>query len=731
MIYYKEFDFSVVYDRPDLAFSPYIAALDIQYAHNAPYLWTFTLDSTRAVAYGRTFEELKDWLLILKKHMRLSADHVLLIIVEDLVSFFGNTKKELDYVAEPWVSKTATEVLLCTLSECYQIHCYKAYFETELKADMKAMGIVLNDVDTEGLSSFCELSQEEIDNSENRVLFMSAVMREELDLKYQGSPRSLPLTKTTRIERLIGAEQRRQSNKANCNLISQTLKQNPLTSEYGRNFILPMLYKAFFGGVSFTEENTINQEYENVHCADITSAYVARMVLSRYPIGKFEELPQPNSYKDLFSVPYSRYAMLITFEAREVELKPGGFAFLPSEMRNKFVDTDSEEELRDRCEQILSNRLKKAKVYRAVLTDIDFKLFLENYSIKGGLKIENIIGSKYGYLPDYIINVIIALYSGKAAAKSKKKMLDAAGLLTPDAEAEYDNKKSELARLYGIFTKKPIRERYTFDTKLKEAVMIDPHYISDNEKRKPVLYQWGVFTTALVRKEIADLRRTLIAASSQDRPITVLSGDTDCVNYVGDATDIITQYNENIKRQIIKRCNAIGIKPEVLQDLGVLELKKYKRYKITGLKQYCYIHDTEIGEQFGYKVGGMNPSCDYFQKNCKSPQAAFDHFGLGLTIPAKYAPRNIRKCIVKEYIEEWTDREGRSCSAAIKSHMETLHKRFTIYPIYDPSPIGNAVRPDVPMTIKELTSYARHIQNPVYNPVELITNKNKKGGKNG
>ena len=127
MIYYKEFDFSIIYDRPDLAFSPYIAALDIQYAHNSPYLWTFTLDSTRAVAYGRTFEELKDWLNILKKRMRLSADHVLLIIVEDLITFFGNTKKELDYVAEPWVSKTATEVLLCTISECYQIHCYKAY----------------------------------------------------------------------------------------------------------------------------------------------------------------------------------------------------------------------------------------------------------------------------------------------------------------------------------------------------------------------------------------------------------------------------------------------------------------------------------------------------------------------------------------------------------------------------------------------------------------------------
>lgn len=725
MIYYKDYDYSVILDRPDLAYSPYIAALDIQYAHFSPYLWTFTLDSTRVTAYGRTFDELRDFLKILKKKMRLSADHVLVIIVEDLFSFFGSTKKELPYCSEPFVSKSKTDVLLATISECYQLHSYKAYFETELAADMLKMGIPVPEIQTNELSSSCELSQEEIDNSENRVLYMTSIFRQELDLKYQGSPRSLVLTKTARVERLIGAEQRRQSNKCNCNIIAQTIKQNPITSDYGRKFLLPLMYKAFFGGVSFFEENTLDQEFENVYTADITSAYVARMILSRFPCGKFFELEQPKSYKDLFELPYSRYAMLITFEAHDVELKPGGFPFLPSDMRQSFIDINSKQELADRCELVSSTRLRRAKTFRAVLTDIDFKMFLENYNIKGGLALENILGSKYGYLPDYITNVIVQMYSGKAAAKHQKEKLDAAGLLTEDARAEYENKKSELARLYGIFTKRPIMERYVFDTVSKEAVIAEENYISENQKYSPVLYQWGVWTTALVRKEIADLRRALMAAPA-DRQVKVLSGDTDCVNFTGSAADIISQYNEKIKRQIALRCEQLGVDPEELADLGSLTQKKYKKYKITGLKQYCFIQETDKGDQFGYKVGGMSTTCDYFDKNFKKPLAKFKHFGLGLTIPASYAPRKIKTCVVKDYFEQWTDREGKECGARIQSHVETIKKHFTIYPIYDPSPLGNSPRvSEQPMSLEELKGYARRISNPVYNPLELIKNKER------
>ena len=107
MIFYKDYDFTGLYDRKDLAYCPYIAALDIQYSHNLPYLWTFCFDSTfdsegnALIIYGRTFEDLLDFLEVMKQKMRFNNNaktkHYLVIIVDDLFTFFARVKKSASY----------------------------------------------------------------------------------------------------------------------------------------------------------------------------------------------------------------------------------------------------------------------------------------------------------------------------------------------------------------------------------------------------------------------------------------------------------------------------------------------------------------------------------------------------------------------------------------------------------------------------------------------------------
>ena len=257
MIFYKDFNFNQILDRPDLVFCPYVAALDIQYAHNIPYLWTFYFDRTDDTIYGRSFDDLIDFLELMKLKLHFNNGknkHYLVIIVDDLFTFFGNTKKALPYVSEPFVAKSGSDVLLCTLMDVYQLHSYKAYFESDAAEDMyKDYGIVLPEIDTDKLSYMCELNQPEIDNSENRVRYIANVFREELDLKYQGNVSILPLTKTARVNHLFYIEEHKMSNKASCNLLSMVMKLNPLTSDRGRQYILPLLYKAFFGGAVWFE----------------------------------------------------------------------------------------------------------------------------------------------------------------------------------------------------------------------------------------------------------------------------------------------------------------------------------------------------------------------------------------------------------------------------------------------------------------------------------------------
>ena len=515
------------------------------------------------------------------------------------------------------------------------------------------------------------------------------------------------------------------SNKANCNLAAMIMKKNPLTSEYGREFILPLLFKAFFGGAVFFEEGIPDRAFNDVWSVDASSAYVARMVLSRYPIGKFIELQQPKSYKDLFQAPYNRYAMLITFKARNVKLKPGGLAFLPSQLRNHWIDIQDPESEQaaaegERCQDV---RIKNISFLHMTLTDIDFKLFLENYKPES-ICIESVIGSKYGYLPDYVINVIIRLYSSKADAKQKKNKLEELGALTPQLEIEYNRIKSELARLYGIFTKRPVMERYVFDTKKKEPIVVDHNYISPTAKFQPVLYQWGVWTTALVRAEISALRRQLIEAP-KERKIKVLSGDTDNINFIGEATDIIAQYNDNVKAQIEKRAAALGIDPDLLKDLGSLTVKKYKKYKLTALKQYCFIQETKNGDKFGYKVGGMNADCKYFDKEFKTPLQRFNHFGINLTIPAEYKPRIVKIPINANLHEVWTDRDGNQCEADILSYVKISYNKFTLCPADEPSALGNGIKPGEAVTLNEVKYFSSKIRNPVYNPAYYINIKKR------
>lgn len=731
MIYYKDYDFKGLFDRPDLVYSPYIAALDIQYAHNLPYLWTFCFDScvdqdgNALIIGGRTFDDLIDFLEIMKQKMHFSdgkRKHYLVIIVDDLFTFFGNTKKVLPYDQEPFVAKSGSNVLLCSLLGVYQLHSYKAYFETELADDMlNEHGIVLPEIIADGLSPAVKLTDEEIENSENRVFYMANIFRQELDLKYQGLVNTLPLTKTSRVNHLFYLEERAMSNKAKCNLQSMIMNMNPLTSEYGRNVVLQYLFKAFFGGAVFFEKGVPDVPFSDVWSVDASSAYVARMVLNKYPISKFVELPQPKSYKDLFKKPYNNYAMLITFKAKGVKLKKGGLPFLPSQIRNHWVDQyDTDTEL----QRVSDIRIHDIDILSMTLTDIDFKMFLDNYDVDQ-ICITDLLGSYYGYLPDYVINVIVRLYANKADAKQKKLELEELGLNTAFTDLEYNRIKSELARLYGIFTKRPVMERYIFDTVKKEPKVADYKYISPTAKFQPVLYQWGVWTTAAVRKEIADLRAELMNAP-KDRQIKVLSGDTDNINYLGEATDIISRYNDNVNARIAARAAALGIDAELLKDLGTLTVKKYKKYKLTALKQYCYIQDTKQGEKFTFKVGGMNAACDYFEKECKTPLQRFNHFGINLTIPAEYSPRVVKIPVNTDLHEEWTDRDGNRCQGDVYSMVKEVRCRFTLCPATDASENGNPIKPGEAVTLNEIKYLAGKARNTVFDPAYYYNRKKVK-----
>lgn len=678
MTFYKDYQYSLL-DRPDLKTSVYLAALDVQYCCDIPYLWCFTFDSTGEVIYGRSFDDLLDWFEQMRTY-GFNDDHKLYIYLNDLSQFFCYTKKYIDYDFD-MIAKTPSQILHCTYKGLV-FRDFQQYTEKDIDKF-----IWINDINaasyhqppkSDDLSSCCELNEQELEYCSRRVLELSQAMRQQVNMVYQGNVSDIKLTRTARIESLL-AENLRRTDDEDKSLYWYIYHMNPISSSWGRNVLLEGLRKAFFGGTTFFEDYALNKLIKNVWSADLTSAYCGEFFLSKYPMSRFKVLDLPDNHKKLFTDPYyTKKALLVTFEAYDVNLKKGEIAVIPSALRHYYVDLDNEEEKKDAILRAQGLKLKKSRKVVMTLTDIDFKLFCDSYTC-ADLKVTALLGARYGYLPDYILLTVAELYKNKMKAKETKRELEKIGLLN-DLQAEiYDDSKSSLARLYGIFTKSPVVCQYVYDKEKRDIKLESSNYLLEKHKFRPVVYQWGVWTVSWVRKKLCDLRKTF-----RDRKIKTISGDTDCINFTGNATEIISQFNDNVNAAIAKRCKSIGIDPADLKDLGTLEVKQYKLYRLTGLKQYATVRETESGDKFEPVCGGADKEKlkQYFNNYSPDPAKQIDHFRLGLTIPADDKPRKLRRqCNISKHID-YIDRDGNRIKAEVPTYQVTEYHEFQIFNIF-------------------------------------------------
>lgn len=679
MTHYKDFQNSLM-DRYDLAFSVYVAALDIQLACDLPYLWTFTFDLTGEVFFGRTWDDLLEFFKILEDVGRFTYDHKLLVYVNDFSQLYAYGRTIINFDAEPTVAKSPSDVLLLSYRGL-EFRSFIKYTEKDIDIYIKLNNPSVEHIkpDIDGLSAQCELTEVELNYSALRVLEMTRAIRYDIDTIYQGQTRKVLLTKTKCIERLL--RKYIQQDDPSGKLARQIYNQNPLTSDFGLKVLLPQLRKAFFGGTVFYEQGMLNKLIKHVKSADLVSAYCAEFILSEFPISKFKIMKPPKDWHELlYNYDYSEKALLIQFEARDVELKKGGLAILPAALKHYYIDTSSYEERRDAMKRSQTLKLKKSKVIRMCLTDIDFKLFLKYYKFdESTLKVHSVLGARYGYLPDYIIKTVAELYSNKMISKAKYNKLKAAGLADEIQKQLYKDDKSNVARLYGIFTQSPVVPKYKFNPEKHCLELETSEHLRLEQRFSPVIYQWGVWTTARVRQKLCMLRDAFRANG-----LKTISGDTDCINFTGQSTDIITRFNANIKQQVRQRCEAIGLDPAALKDLGELELDTYKYYRLTSAKQYAKVYDSDKGEIFETVCGGMDKECKYFEDYSLKqfgridPLKMIEHFRIGLVIPESASPRKItRQCSGLKRIN-FIDRDGNNIIGEVRSFQAEQSMRFSL-----------------------------------------------------
>lgn len=598
MKYWNEMDFTVFKEsrsrRTRHTHSPFVASFDTETStvvHDGEkvafmYIWQMAIENE--AFYGRTWQEFRDCLYKIKNEMQLAVDYKLIVYVHNLKYDFGFYKKEVNLEGD-FIARSKRTVLKHIMDDCFEIRDSAVYTEEPLEDMGEEIGLKkLMGYDYKKIRhALTPLTPEELHYCEHDVLILTAYFRHEAE-NQNCSIYQLPLTATQKIKRVINSEFARESKTYQSMIMSRQLKDN--TKD---NAVLGLLKHAFFGAFNYSSQLVRGVEQENVTGIDISACYGAQCLLHPYPVTKFKKIDNPSSLEDLkTNQRYKGKALLITFAAKEISPKYADIGFLPIHLHNYWERSATD------LNNISAKRILTAKKIRMTLTDVDFKLFLTLYN-HNGIKIESVMASDYGQMPNYLIRSIAKMHEEKLRVQNKNNEIKKIRPLTIAEELEYLHAKTGVSRIYGILVQDPIRDVYKWDAKSQDL-------IKDGEQKskaqfQPVLYQWGVWVVAWARYEI--IKILLKLSDTGHNELKIIYSDTDSLYFKSSDTDtdIINAYNDIINAKIQHVASIYHIDPANLSKIGTLKISHYEKFKTTGIKQYCYIENGT----FDYRCSGL------------------------------------------------------------------------------------------------------------------------------
>ena len=670
----KLYQVSVQYRR-DHSYHPEVAAFDIETSRQGDiafmYIWQMAIGDL--VVYGRTWTEFRQWLQLVREVLSLTYDFRL-VIYDHLLKYEFAFMHRLVIVEEKnFIAKSCRTVMQCTIQGAFDFRDSYVYTERSLEKLGDLVGLPkLKDLDySKTRTEKTELSAAELDYCARDVQILVKYFRQERE--FYGAIGKIPLTLSQKVTRILSSNLYANAGE------SQRIKYRIINSQLNFNneedrLVLNRLRIAFFGAYNFSAPLYRDEILEDVYNADISMSYGSQMLLHKFPRGKFTALPIPQdipegkedqALRDMLNGKIRGYrgmALLIRVEIGQLRAKYPSLAFLPVPQKNYFGRSI---ELRKRMH---FNRIAQADHVDLCLTDIDMRLLLMFYEVKG-IKIKEVYGSRYEQLPEYILQSIVQLAADKKIKGDELKAIKAAGKKPSRAqEEEYNLTKSMVSRIYGVFVQDPIRQKYEYSN---VSGSISPNgflnaFAATEDARKnrqlyrPVLYQWGVWVASWARWEFINMVYAL-AVKNKRLNNHVLYGDTDGITWHNhpEAEKIIAKYNEAIREKMRIFCDRYGYPFEILAGCGEYKIEKYRYFKTTGQKQYCFIDSSG---KFDYHVSGLqrenwqededgelhNVGMQFFDQ-WKDPLEKMRHFKENMEIPA-----DISNTLRAHYCEEKT-----------------------------------------------------------------------------
>ena len=695
----------------DHAYIPHIAGLDIE-TSTAPdqscawmYLWCMAIDDL--IVYGRTLRDLKCWINRLITQLDLRVDYKLLCYIHNAkydLSFLRKTVSLAGRKAGDFIARTQRQIIKCCMDHCIEIRDSAVYSEMPLEM----MGIDI------GLPKLSEdhdlirtpetpLTDDDLRYCARDAHILTAYYRWQAKL-YGGMDAlsDIPLTATARVRRRLDYCFRMQRGSMDYVALTKMIAYRQLhtkhtgktapTEEQLKKYerdraVMAMLRSAFFGGYCYASPTHAGAVYKDICVsADIDACYAWAMLTKRYPLDRFEPLPVPETADEEYAMRngvgvYHDMALLIHVRLHGVEAREKELGFIPSWLRYSLqYDTVKR--------NTSGSRVESAEMLELCLTDVDYRNLYIFYDIKS-VEILDVVGSRYGYLPAYILDTIMMLYSEKAAAKTEIKKKRREHTATLQDEIRYQVKKTMLARLYGVFVQDPIRMHWEYSD---QTHRVEPMGLeqADTAQYGHVLYQWGVWVAAHARDRLLDMMIRLGAPEDADGYPTwdgsVIYADTDCIRFLLHGDDdprIEMLYAENeemelemreivrARKRVFESTYNLRISDSLLDRCGSWDIERYAIYKHIGIKQYCTV---DYDGEFKVTIAGL-PKADYRDQDDGSTENVgmtfFDRFDtvekkvdamtIGMLIPEE------NSCILRSrYFDDVHELDVTDCTGVLR-----------------------------------------------------------------
>ena len=544
-----------------------LAAFDIETTNDDEsqqafmYVWQAQLNEQTIM--GRTWDE---FLLFLRRLTeRLKENEYIVIFVHNLSFEFQFLRGIYNFSQEEVFAMESRKVLKCEMMDHFEFRC--SYLQTNMSlaefthkmgvADEKLSG---EDFDySKARYPWTELSDEEIHYCVNDVKGLVQAMEKQMDLE-QDSLYTLPFTSTGYVRRDVRAAMRH-------------------FNWYDLKMMLPdydifcMLREAFRGGNTHANRYYSGLIMRNVKSYDRASSYPDVQVNRLFPMGPWMKDENVDMNWVLRRIYRHHRACLMRVKLFNVRLTDPGWGspyLAKAKCRNvQRGDIDN-------------GRILSADYLETTITDVDFKIIMEEYTFDY-MEVMEFYHARYGKLPLQLRNCVLQYFNDKTTLKG-----------IPEQELYYMKQKNKLNSIYGMSVQSPVKQTIDF---------LDD-FIERNEDERDLLekanshafqsYAWGVWTTAWARYELEEAIK--LAGNG------FIYCDTDSVKYIGDAD--FSVLNERLKRRS-KENGAAAVDPKgKTHYLGVWEYEgEYKTFKTLGAKKYVY---TDEENKVHVTIAGVN-----------------------------------------------------------------------------------------------------------------------------